>query len=70
MNDLVKTIDHIRHERFRPLYQSLKSHIELSYNSSLHISPGVLKEIGKRLQQIESDMLELITKEEQCLGQS
>ncbi len=64
MNDLVKAIDYIRHEQFRPLYQSLHSHIELAHNSNLHISPSVLKDIAKRIQGIENNMVGLITKEE------
>lgn len=63
MNDLVKTIDHIRHEHFRPMYQSLKAHIEISHNPNLHISPSVLKDILKRIALIEQNILTLIEKE-------
>ena len=61
--DRLKVIDSIRHEHFRPLYQSLKAHIEIAHNSSLHISPSVLKDIAKRLNIIETEIL-LLTKEE------
>lgn len=61
MNDTLKTIDFIRHEQIRPLQQSLKSHIELAHNSSLHISPSVLKDIAKRVQNIENEILTLLT---------
>ncbi len=63
MSDLVKTIDHIRHEHFRPLQQSLKAHIEIAHNSNLHISPSVLKEIAKRMQLIENEILTLLKEE-------
>ena len=63
MIDRIKVIDNLRHEHFRPLYQSLKAHIEIAHNSSLHISPSVLKDIAKRLQQIETELLELTIKE-------
>jgi hypothetical protein len=63
MVEIVKIINHIRHEEFRPLYQSLKAHIELAHNSSLHISPTVLRDMAKRLQNIENQMLELIKEE-------
>ena len=61
MADLIKTIDYIRHERLRPLQQSLKAHIEISHNENLHISPSVLKDVSKRLLQIEQDLLTLLT---------
>lgn len=64
MNDLVKTIDFIRHEHFRPMYQSLKAHIEIAHNANLHISPSVLKDVVKRLTQIEQNILTLVEKEE------
>jgi hypothetical protein len=60
----VKIIDHIRHEQIRPLQQSLKAHAELAKNESLHISPSVLKDIGKRVQDIENNILMLLNKEE------
>lgn len=60
MTELEKTIDLIRHEHFRPMYQSLKAHIELAHNDNLHISPSVLKDISKRLQDIEHNLLTLI----------
>jgi len=60
MADLVKIIDNIRHEQFRPLYQSLKSHMEIAHNQSLHISPTVLKDVIKRMQEIEQKMMLLL----------
>ena len=63
MDKLIETIDAIRHEHFRPMYQSLKSHIEIAHNSNLHISPSVLKDVVKRLQQIENSILTLIKEE-------
>ena len=60
MNDTLKVIDFIRHEQIRPLQQSLKSHIELAHNSNLHISPSVLKDIAKRVSNIESKILTII----------
>lgn len=61
MTDLIKTIDSIRHEQIRPLQQSLKAHIELAHNTNLHISPSVLKDIAKRVQHIEEEILTLLT---------
>ncbi len=55
-----KAIDNLRHNHFLPLYQSLKAHTELSYNSSLHISPSVLKDIIKRIQTIEMEVMNLL----------
>jgi ADP-dependent phosphofructokinase/glucokinase len=63
MTEIEKAVDHIRHERFRPLYQSLKAHIEIAHNANLHISPSVLKDLVKRLQIIETDVMGLIIKE-------
>jgi hypothetical protein len=60
MRDLIKVIDHIRHEEFRPLYQSLQAHIQIAHNSSLHISPAVLKDIVKRLKDIENQLLSVL----------
>jgi hypothetical protein len=59
-DSIVKTIDFIRHERIQPLLQSLKAHIELSQNDSLHISSSVLKDIAKRILVIENDVMSLI----------
>lgn len=56
----IKVIDHIRHEQIRPLQQSLKAHIEIAYNSSLHISPQVLKDIARRIQEIDNTILTLL----------
>ena len=64
MANLLITIDHIRHEQIRPLQQSLKAHIELAHNTNLHISPSVLKDIMRRIQHIENEMLTLVNKEE------
>lgn len=61
----VKIIDHIRHDLIRPLQQSLKAHIELSYNSNLHISPSVLKDISKRVQEIENNIMSLLNNKEE-----
>ena len=61
--DNIKAIDNLRHNHFLPLYQSLKAHIELAHNSSLHISPSVLKDIAKRIQLIEEEMLKLLKEE-------
>jgi hypothetical protein len=60
MSDLIKTIDCIRHEQIRPLMQSLKAHIEIAHNDSLHISPSVLKDVAKRLAGIESSIISLV----------
>jgi len=57
-------IDRIRHEQIRPLQQSLKAHIELAHNTTLHISPSVLKDISKRVQLIENEITQLLNKEE------
>jgi hypothetical protein len=64
MNDLIKTIDFIRHEQIRPLQQSLKAHIELAHNTNLHISPSVLRDISKRISNIEQDIMGLLIKED------
>lgn len=63
MNDTVEIVGRIRHEIIRPLQQSLKAHIEISHNTNLHISPSVLKDIMRRIQHIENEMLTLLTKE-------
>ena len=60
MNDILKTIDFIRHEHIRPLLQSLKAHQEIAHNSNLHISPSVLKDIAKRISNIDSQILTLV----------
>ena len=60
MIDQVKVIDHIRHEQIRPLQQSLKAHIEIAHNENLHISPSVLKDVAKRLANIESSIMTLV----------
>jgi len=60
MTDLIKTIDHIRHEQIRPLQQSLKAHIEIAHNVAIHISPSVLKDVAKRLQAIELSIMTLV----------
>ena len=60
----IKIIDHIRHEQIRPLQQSLKAHMELAKNETMHISHTVLKDFAKRLQIIENEILSLIAKEE------
>ena len=60
MIDKIKTIDYIRHEQIRPLQQSLKAHIEIAHNDNLHISPSVLKDVAKRLQAIESNIMTLV----------
>lgn len=59
MTDLVKTIDFIRHEQIRPLLQSLKAHQEIAHNSNLHISPSVLKDVAKRIIEIEQSIMSL-----------
>jgi len=64
MTDIIKTIDFIRHEQIRPLQQSLKAHIELAHNANLHISPSVLRDISKRISNIENDIMSLLIKEE------
>jgi hypothetical protein len=64
MTDIIKTIDFIRHEQIRPLQQSLKAHIELAHNTNLHISPSVLRDISKRISNIENDIMSLLIKEE------
>jgi hypothetical protein len=58
--ELIKTIDFIRHEQIRPMQQSLKAHIELAHNSTLHISPQVLKDVLKRISIIDQEILTLI----------
>jgi ADP-dependent phosphofructokinase/glucokinase len=60
MTDLIKTIDHIRHEQIRPLQQSLKAHIEIAHNDNLHISPSVLKDVAKRINEIEQNIMTLV----------
>jgi hypothetical protein len=60
MAETIKIIDHIRHEQIRPLQQSLKAHIEISHNENLHISPSVLKDIAKRVLQIDNELLTLL----------
>jgi hypothetical protein len=60
MTDTIKIVDRIRHEEIRPLMQSLKAHIEISHNNSLHISPSVLRDVAKRLAVIESSIMSLV----------
>jgi hypothetical protein len=60
----VKIIDHIRHEQIHPLLQSIRAHQELAKNETLHISPSVLKDIAKRVQDIENNIMSILTKEE------
>ena len=60
----VRLINQIRHEQIHPFQQSIKAHMELAKNEALHISPTVLKDFAKRLQQIENDILLMINKEE------
>jgi hypothetical protein len=60
----VKIIDHIRHEQIRPLQQSIKAHMELAKNDTMHISHSVLKDLSKRIQDIENEITGLLTKEE------
>jgi len=60
----IKIIDHIRHELIRPLQQSLKAHQEIAKNENLHISSSVIKDISKRILQIDIEILQLLTKEE------
>jgi ADP-dependent phosphofructokinase/glucokinase len=60
----IKIIDHIRHEQIRPLQQNLKAHIEIAKNENLHISSSVLKDIAKRVQDIENQITSLLNKEE------
>jgi len=58
----IKLIDHIRHEQIHPFQQSIRAHIELAKNEALHISPTVLKDFSKRLQQIENNILLMVNK--------
>jgi hypothetical protein len=60
MIDKIKVIDYIRHSQIHPLQQSLKAHEELAHNNNLHISPSVLKDIAKRLLQIENSVMSLL----------
>jgi hypothetical protein len=60
MIDQIKVVDYIRHSQIHPLMQSLKAHVEIAHNSSLHISPSVLKDMLKRLQQIETTIMSLL----------
>ncbi len=60
MIDTIKIIDYIRHEQIRPLQQSLKAHIEIAHNSNLHISPSVLKDVAKRILEIEQNIMSLV----------
>lgn len=60
MPDLVEKVNFIRHDQIHPLLQSLKAHQEIAHNSNLHISPSVLKDIAKRVQIIETNLLTLI----------
>jgi hypothetical protein len=60
MIDKIKVIDFIRHSQLHPLQQSLKAHEELAHNDNLHISPTVLKDISKRLLQIENSVMSLL----------
>jgi len=59
MIDTIKVIDHIRHEQIRPLLQSLKAHQEIAHNTNLHISPSVLKDVAKRIVEIEQKIITL-----------
>jgi len=60
MIDTLKIIDHIRHEQIRPLQQSLAAHIQIAHNDAVHISPSVLKDIAKRINEIEQDIMSLV----------
>ena len=60
MTDKIKTIDFIRHEQIRPLLQSLKAHQEIAHNTNLHISPTVLKDVAKRIVEIEQNIITLV----------
>ena len=53
-------INNLKHNHFLPLYQSLKAHIELAHNNSLHISPAVLKDLARRIQTIETEIMSLL----------
>jgi hypothetical protein len=64
----IKIIDHIRHEQIRPLQQSLKAHAEIAKNETLHISPSVLKDIAKRIQDIEQSVMSLIETEKEVVN--
>jgi predicted metalloprotease len=62
--ETTKIIDDLKHNHFLPLYQSLKAHIDLSYSTSFHISSSVLKDIVRRVQAIEEEMLGLLNNKE------
>ncbi len=53
-------INDLRHNHFLPLYQSLKAHQELAQNETMHISPSVLKDIIRRIQTIEAEMMNML----------
>jgi len=59
-----KLINNFLHNILLPIQQSLKAHIELSRNQSLHIQPKVLKDISKRLDGLRNELLVLMDKEE------
>ena len=70
MNKMVdtKVIDNLRHNHFLPLYQSLKAHTELSNNNSFHISPMVLKDVIRRIQAIETEVMNLMNDKNNLLN--
>jgi len=55
-----KLCNEIIHEFINPTIQSLKAHIELSKNNTIHISYKVLRDIQDRLIHIKDKVYEIV----------
>jgi len=55
--DNTKLLDKIRHEYFKPLHQCINAHAELAKSNVMHISSKVLRDIGKRIQELEQELM-------------
>ena len=57
---MINKISDIRHKKFVPLYEYLKTQTELAKIQGMRVAPSVLIEVGKMAREIENDLLNLI----------
>ncbi len=63
MTKTIEIVNRLRHEVVAPLLQSLKAHTDLAQNELYHISPKVLKDINKRIVEINEGLLDIAEEE-------